>query len=300
MPKPKDNAARQAPVDLPEVEPGMDEILRSIRGILGEEESPRVEFPDTSANDPGPAAPSRSEPPLAFLQRKRAPETAPSTEPKADEPAVNAGGDAGAGGEGARLSLEERLARHREKAAAERRTLRELAERAEARAKGAEPVAPEAVRPAPTAEPAEPAPAAPTAPVIDAAAIEELAEAKPDAAGPGATSILDQDLFDVPSEPTIARRRPRRIELPEIEAERVDYARPAGKVEVLEPVAAGGLDETFEEIARSMLREKSGELDGVLADMLKPLVREWLVDNLSPIVERVVREEIERVSRGAR
>ena len=41
-------------------------------------------------------------------------------------------------------------------------------------------------------------------------------------------------------------------------------------------------------------------MDGILSDMMRPLVRSWLDDNLSGIVERVVREEIERVSRGGR
>ena len=33
-------------------------------------------------------------------------------------------------------------------------------------------------------------------------------------------------------------------------------------------------------------------------DMLRPMLKAWLDDNLPSLVERLVREEIERVSRG--
>ena len=95
------------------------------------------------------------------------------------------------------------------------------------------------------------------------------------------------------------------MELPEIEAEPVDYS---GARSAPSPVQAGvtfeipeaPLEQTFEELARAMLADRTGDIDGILTDMMRPMVREWLDDNLSGIVERVVREEIERVSRGRR
>ena len=278
MPKPNESGALRAEPDLPAVEPGMDDILRSIRGILGEEEVRKVEFPEGSDNDPGPDLPPRREPPLAFLQRKRAPEVMEPVEagtpptPRVGEVAPSTGVP----------SLEERLARHREKAAAERKALRELAERAEARVRTRE-VATET----PTTGSERGVSSEEPVPVAFASSPAE--------------PIGDQDLFDVPSDPAPARRM-RRMPLPEIAAEPVDYARPAPPVEVLapEPDVTAGLDETFEDIARSLLKESAGEMDGMLADMMRPLVREWLDDNLAAIVERVVREEIERVSRGMR
>ncbi len=41
-------------------------------------------------------------------------------------------------------------------------------------------------------------------------------------------------------------------------------------------------------------------LDEIAEDMLRPMLREWLDDNLPTLVERLVREEIERVARGPR
>ncbi len=41
-------------------------------------------------------------------------------------------------------------------------------------------------------------------------------------------------------------------------------------------------------------------VDEIAEDMLRPMLQEWLDDNLPTLVERLVREEIERVARGPR
>jgi hypothetical protein len=40
-------------------------------------------------------------------------------------------------------------------------------------------------------------------------------------------------------------------------------------------------------------------LEDIVAAMMRPMLKDWLEDNLPEIVERVVREEVERASRGA-
>jgi len=65
--------------------------------------------------------------------------------------------------------------------------------------------------------------------------------------------------------------------------------------------------ETGAQVARSF-GELAAVFDGVAArsleemaqDMLRPMLQEWLEDNLPTLVERLVREEIERVARGPR
>ena len=42
------------------------------------------------------------------------------------------------------------------------------------------------------------------------------------------------------------------------------------------------------------------EIDQTVEDLLRPMLKGWLEDNLPSLVERLVREEIERVSRGGR
>jgi uncharacterized protein len=38
--------------------------------------------------------------------------------------------------------------------------------------------------------------------------------------------------------------------------------------------------------------------DSMVRDMLRPMVKEWLDDNLPAMVERLVRDEIQRIARG--
>jgi uncharacterized protein len=49
-----------------------------------------------------------------------------------------------------------------------------------------------------------------------------------------------------------------------------------------------------------VLTNNARTLDDVVQDMLRPMVKAWLDDNLPNIVERLVRAEIERVARGGR
>src|SRR5580692_4790875 len=47
------------------------------------------------------------------------------------------------------------------------------------------------------------------------------------------------------------------------------------------------------------LEVRSAELaDSMVRDMLRPMVKEWLDDNLPAMVERLVRDEIQRIARG--
>jgi cell pole-organizing protein PopZ len=39
-------------------------------------------------------------------------------------------------------------------------------------------------------------------------------------------------------------------------------------------------------------------MDELVRELLRPMLREWLDDNLPGIVEKLVRAEIERVARG--
>ena len=58
------------------------------------------------------------------------------------------------------------------------------------------------------------------------------------------------------------------------------------------------------EVALEVRREEEGprvgELEDLVADMLKPMLKDWLEQNLPPMVERMVKEEIERVARRGR
>jgi cell pole-organizing protein PopZ len=46
--------------------------------------------------------------------------------------------------------------------------------------------------------------------------------------------------------------------------------------------------------------EESGVIEDSVKEMLRPMLKQWLDDNLPGIVERLVRQEIERVARSRR
>ncbi len=64
--------------------------------------------------------------------------------------------------------------------------------------------------------------------------------------------------------------------------------------------AGAAVSASFDTLARSMATTTGIKLDEMVEGMLRPMLRSWLDDNLPTLVERLVREEIERVSRGRR
>lgn len=58
------------------------------------------------------------------------------------------------------------------------------------------------------------------------------------------------------------------------------------------------ISKAFMSLENLVLDGKEKTLDGLVREMLKPLLKEWLDANLPPLVDRMVRDEIERVSRG--
>ena len=54
----------------------------------------------------------------------------------------------------------------------------------------------------------------------------------------------------------------------------------------------------FNNLANTILSSQARTLEDLVKDMLRPMLKSWLDHNLPTLVERLVREEIERVSRG--
>ncbi|MFB2552132.1 DUF2497 domain-containing protein [Ensifer soli] len=57
---------------------------------------------------------------------------------------------------------------------------------------------------------------------------------------------------------------------------------------------------SFDALAHAVDHGPRRSFDEIAEDMLRPMLQEWLDDNLPTLVERLVREEIERVARGPR
>lgn len=69
---------------------------------------------------------------------------------------------------------------------------------------------------------------------------------------------------------------------------------------LLSATTAAAIAAQFETLAVSRLFGEDGRMEGIVKQMLRPLLREWLDVNLPGIVEKLVRAEIERVARGGR
>ncbi len=62
--------------------------------------------------------------------------------------------------------------------------------------------------------------------------------------------------------------------------------------------AAAAVMRAFNSLSRTVLSDNARTLEDLVREMLRPLLKAWFDDNLPPLVERLVRAEIERVARG--
>jgi hypothetical protein len=93
--------------------------------------------------------------------------------------------------------------------------------------------------------------------------------------------------------PTVVWRRPQAVE-----AEPAAGALQPSAEPLLSPEATEAAALSFGALSAG-LDVRSAELaDGMVRDMLRPMLKSWLDDNLPAIVERLVRDEIQRVARG--
>jgi cell pole-organizing protein PopZ len=56
--------------------------------------------------------------------------------------------------------------------------------------------------------------------------------------------------------------------------------------------------QSFGELSEAFLASRRKSFDEMAEEMLRPMLQDWLDNNLPVLVERLVREEIERVARG--
>ncbi|WP_306028885.1 PopZ family protein [Stappia sp. MMSF_3263] len=75
-------------------------------------------------------------------------------------------------------------------------------------------------------------------------------------------------------------------------------ARDSTAEELLSPSADQAVQAAFHNLAGTILSNNARTLEDLVKEMLRPMLKGWLDENLPPLVERLVRQEIERVSRG--
>jgi cell pole-organizing protein PopZ len=67
---------------------------------------------------------------------------------------------------------------------------------------------------------------------------------------------------------------------------------------LMSSATSAAVDAAFNTLAQTVMAQNSRTLEDLVAEMMRPMLKAWLDDNLPGLVERVVRAEIERVSRG--
>jgi cell pole-organizing protein PopZ len=196
----------------------------------------------------------------------------------------------------------------------------------------APPKAPAAPRPAPAPAPPPPAPppAAPAAAPaasndqddIDAllagldvaTAPEEIRPAPVEPAEPEVLELTDDMAMAMPTppppQPSFQRVEPQDdIEFAESAASRAVHRQPlyespafdppmSPKQPILSQSTASAVDSAFNLLAHTVLSNNARTLEDLVKEMLRPMLKAWLDDNLPGLVERIVKAEIERVSRG--
>ena len=89
-------------------------------------------------------------------------------------------------------------------------------------------------------------------------------------------------------------------QMPEARAPSEDnpYRGEARSNQLLSSVTSAAVDSAFNTLAQTVLVQNARTLEDLVREMLRPMLKAWLDDNLPGMVERLVRAEIERVSRG--
>jgi cell pole-organizing protein PopZ len=250
-------------------EPSMEEILASIRRIIADDEAK----PAAAEKPPSPAA---SAPP-ARLEKPAAPAPKPSV-------------------------------------------MTDIPPSAIAAASAAKAPAPPPPAPPPAAPPPPAAAASNNQDDIDAL-LSGLDEAtSPEEIRP---SQPDGDVFDLTDEMALPPAPPQQSSFRKVEpqddleftdpaaARAVQRQRPFGPLPAFETPAqaapaqailshstVSAVESAFNSLAHTVLSNNARTLEDLVKEMLRPMLKSWLDDNLPGLVERIVKAEIERVSRG--
>jgi cell pole-organizing protein PopZ len=131
--------------------------------------------------------------------------------------------------------------------------------------------------------------------------------------------LPDPEVFDLTDDMAVAPTEPPRVSFQRVElqddveftetvASRASHRQPAFEPPVLEsgsPVqqilsrsTVSAVESAFNSLAHTVLSNNARTLEDLVKEMLRPMLKSWLDDNLPGLVERIVKAEIERVSRG--
>jgi uncharacterized protein len=99
------------------------------------------------------------------------------------------------------------------------------------------------------------------------------------------------------AEAVAAARAPRQ---PAFEPPPLESSFAAPPQQILSRSTVSAVESAFNTLAHTVLSNNARTLEDLVKEMLRPMLKSWLDDNLPGLVERIVKAEIERVSRGTR
>ena len=141
---------------------------------------------------------------------------------------------------------------------------------------------PEEIRPAPEPEPE----------VLELT--DEMAVATPPPPRPSFRKVEPSD--DIEFAESVASRAAQR---PSFDPPMFDTPM-APQQPILSQSTVSAVESAFNTLAHTVLSNNARTLEDLVKEMLRPMLKSWLDDNLPGLVERIVKSEIERVSRGGR
>ena len=176
---------------------------------------------------------------------------------------------------------------------------------------------PAAAKPAPP--PAKPAPAPAAAVSNSQDDIDALLNGLDEATSPEEVRppLPDGEVFELTDDMAVAMAEPQPsfqkvepqddLEFTEIAAraaprppafEPPPFESAAPQQQILSRTTVSAVESAFNTLANTVLSNNARTLEDLVKEMLRPMLKSWLDDNLPGLVERIVKAEIERVSRG--
>jgi len=120
----------------------------------------------------------------------------------------------------------------------------------------------------------------------------------------------DMAVLEPPPQPSFKKVEPQDdLEFSEMAAAKAMHRRPAfepppfeseapAPQQILSRSTVSAVESAFNSLANTVLSNNARTLEDLVKEMLRPMLKSWLDDNLPGLVERIVKAEIERVSRG--
>ncbi|QWG11076.1 DUF2497 domain-containing protein [Bradyrhizobium sediminis] len=125
---------------------------------------------------------------------------------------------------------------------------------------------------------------------------DEMAVPEPPPPQPAFQKIEPRDDLEfTETAATRAIQQPPAFEPPPFEPPPFETAPPQ---QILSRSTVSAVESAFNTLANTVLSNNARTLEDLVKEMLRPMLKSWLDDNLPGLVERIVKAEIERVSRG--